>query len=245
VVGRLRARRGERDASSLLDEAHAIAEPSGELPRIGQVAAARAELAWLEGRHAAIKPATDAAFELSLQRCDSWLRGELALWRRRAGVREEIPPGIAGPYGFQVTGDWERAAQLWTQIGCPYEAALALADADTEEPLRLALADLQKMGARPAAAIVSRKLRDLGAQGVPRGPRTASRANPAGLSMRELEVLELVASGLRNGQIAGRLFLSAKTVDHHIGSILRKLGVNSRTEAASVAADLGILRQAK
>jgi DNA-binding CsgD family transcriptional regulator len=242
VVGRLHARRGERDAWSLLEEARAIAEPTGELPRIGPVAAARAETAWLEGRHAAIKPATDAAFELSLRRNDSWLRGELALWRRRAGVREEIPPGIAEPYVLQMAGDWERAAQLWTQIGRPYDAALALADADKEEPLRLALADLQKMSARPATAIVARKLRDLGVQGVPRGPRTVNRANPAGLSRRELEVLELVAVGLRNGQIAQRLFLSAKTVDHHIGSILRKLGVSSRTEAASVAGDLGILR---
>ena len=245
VVGRLRARRGERDPWSLLEEARALAEPTGELPRIGPVAVACAETAWLEGRPAAIKTVTDAAFELSLRRSDSWLRGELALWRRRAGIREEIPPGIAEPYVFQIAGDWERAAQLWTQIGCPYEAALALADAEKEEPLRLALADLQKMGARPAAAIVARKLRDLGAQGVPRGPRTASRANPAGLSLRELQVLELVAIGLRNGQIAERLFLSAKTVDHHVGSILRKLGVSSRTEAASVAGDIGILRQAK
>ena len=90
------------------------------------------------------------------------------------------------------------------------------------------------------AAIVTRKLRELGAQGIPRGPRPETQANPAGLTRRELEVLQLVTEGLRNADIAERLFLSPKTIDHHVSAILGKLGVNRRTEAAHAAARVGI-----
>jgi DNA-binding NarL/FixJ family response regulator len=95
------------------------------------------------------------------------------------------------------------------------------------------------MGAAPAAAIIARKLRVLGERGLPRGPRRATRANPAGLTPRELDVLALVAEGLRNAQIAERLFVSEKTVDHHVSAILRKLDVSSRTEAARKYGELG------
>ena len=63
---------------------------------------------------------------------------------------------------------------------------------------------------------------------IPRGPRPATRDNPASLTARELEVLELVAQGLRNAEIAERLFVSEKTVGHHVSAILRKL---RRTQA--------------
>ena len=95
---------------------------------------------------------------------------------------------------------------------------------------------------RPAAAIVARRLRERGARGLPRGPRPRTRENPAGLTARELEVLALLVDGLRNAQIAERLVVSEKTVDHHVSAILRKLDVRSRGEAGAEAARLGLAR---
>ena len=150
------------------------------------------------------------------------------------------PQGAAEPYALMLAGDWAGAAEQWTRIGCPYEAALARAEGD-EEALRTALADLQRLDARTTAAVVSRRLRELGARSLPRGPRASTRDNPAGLTRREVEVLALVTEGLQNAEIAQRLFLSVKTVDTHVASILRKLGVRSRGEASVAAVSRGLL----
>jgi len=240
TLGRLRARRGDPGQWAPLDEALALAEPSGEIDRLARVGVARAEAAWLEGRPAAAAEATEAAFELA-RRCGAgWLIGELAYWRWRAGVEEKVPSPTPEPYAVQIAGDWRRAAELWAELGNPYKAALALADGDDEEALRQALQSLQRLGARPAAAIVARRLRRRGAQGLPRGPRAETRQNPANLTPREVQVLELVAQGLRNADIAERLFLSERTVAHHVSAILRKLDVPSRGEASAAAMRLGL-----
>jgi DNA-binding CsgD family transcriptional regulator len=243
VLGLVRARRGDPEHRSPLDEALALAEPTGELPRIAPVAAARAEAAWLEGEHEAVAEATESALDFALRRRAPWTIGELACWRWRAGIREEIPPDAAEPYALQMRGERSRAATLWTEIGCPYEAALALADADDDEALRSALAEFQRLDARAAGAIVARRLRKRGALAVPRGPRPATRENPANLTARELEVLALVAQGLRNAEIADRLFLAQKTVDSHVSAILRKLDVPTRGHASAEAVRLGLTGQ--
>ena len=107
--------------------------------------------------------------------------------------------------------------------------------------LRDAIRLLDQLDARGAAPLVRRRLRALGMGAVPRGPSAYSRANPAGLTEREVEVLTLVAGGLGNAAIARRLFLSAKTVEHHVSSVLRKLDVADRAAAVAAARRIGVL----
>jgi DNA-binding CsgD family transcriptional regulator len=238
-LGLVRARRGDPRSADALDAALALAEVSEELQRIEAVAAARAEAAWLHGDHDGVAQATEAALQLASELGARGVVGELALWRRRAGISEELAIDVAEPYAAQLAGDWHAAAAQWAAIGRPYEAALALADGDGPARRR-ALDQLHELGAAPAAAIVARGLRARGVRGLRRGPRRSTREHPANLTPREVEVLALIEQGLRNRQIADRLFVSAKTVDHHVGAILRKLGVHTRGEAAAAARRLGL-----
>jgi DNA-binding NarL/FixJ family response regulator len=142
---------------------------------------------------------------------------------------------------MQIAGRWRDAAAAWEGIGCPYERATALYDSDDEGDLLAALETLDELGAVPAAKLIRRKLQSLGIRRIPRGPRRATRANPAGLTPRQVEVLDLIVNGLTNAEIADELFVSPKTVDHHVSAILAKLDVGSRREAASVAHELGLV----
>ena len=243
ILALARARRGDPDHTALLDEAWALAKPTAEPTRWDRVALARAEAAWLAGDRDGVARATEETLTLALARDWGALVAALGAWRRRAGLDWHPLPVGAEPYTLELAGEWERAAERWRELGCPYESALALAEADGEDPLRQALDELQALGAKPAAAIVARRLRERGARGLRRGPRPATQANPAGLTAREVEVLGLVAAGMRNGEIAARLVLSERTVGHHVGAILRKLGVGSRAQAGAEAVRLGIASQ--
>jgi DNA-binding CsgD family transcriptional regulator len=168
VLALVRLRRGDPEGDGLLDEAWALAEPTGEPNRIDPVRAARAEAEWLTG-------------------------------------------------GRELDG-------LFTEPFGPYEEAVAAGDT----------AALETLGARAAVEAVRRA-------GGARGPRATTRANPAGLTSRELEVLSLVAAGMSNRRIAETLVISNRTVDHHVAAILRKLRVRTRAEASAQAVRLGAL----
>jgi DNA-binding CsgD family transcriptional regulator len=241
VLGTVRARRGDPDAWELLDRALALAGGRDDLQHLGPVAIARTEAAALAGRAQLAAEASAEALRIALERGSGWVAGELCLWRRAAGIAEEPPTGLAEPFAIHLAGDPGRAAEAWRRLGCPYEAALALGEAEDPAALRRALAELQALGAGPAAARVARRLRERGERGVPRGPRPSTQDNPAGLTRREAEVLAKVAEGLHNEEIAERLFLSARTVEHHVSAILRKLGVRTRAEASSEAMRRGVV----
>lgn len=241
VLALVRARRGDPGIEPLLDEALELAKPTGELPRILPVAAARAEVGWLRGDFRAGAEATEAALDLALQRHDALAIGELRSWRRRCGIQELSEPVVEEPYASELAGDWEGAAALWQERSCPYEAAVALASSDDVDALRRALDAMHELGARGAAVVIARRLRERGVHGLARGPRPATRENAAWLTARELDVLHLLAEGSRNATIAERLFLSPRTVDHHVSAILRKLHVASRGAAVAEARRLGIV----
>jgi DNA-binding CsgD family transcriptional regulator/tetratricopeptide (TPR) repeat protein len=240
VLALVRARRGDPGWSGLLDEAAALAEPTGELGRLGPVAATRAEAAWLAGDRDGVAEATDAMFALARELGEPAFLGQLGSWRKRVGLDAQIDVSPPEPYRLEAEGAWSEAAKAWAELGCPYEAAIARAECEDENELRAALDALRELGASAAAAVVARRLRERGVRGLPRGPRPSTRDNPGGLTAREIEVLLLVTEGLRNTEIAERLFLSKRTVDRHVSAVLRKLSVPTRAQARAEAVRLGL-----
>lgn len=229
VIGRVRTRRGDPDGRSCLDEALEIATAIGEPQYLFPARIARAEAAWLAGDAAAAAAEVDALAPLA-DRLEADQVAELGRWTSR------IRNGSLGADGREVRA---MAAEL-RHRGRAYEAADILADSDDEADLRTAYEELLRLGARPRASQVARRLRELGVRDVRRGPRATTRANAAGLTAREVEVARLLADGHTNAEIADRLVVSPKTVDHHVSAVLSKLGVRNRRRVAEAAGSAGL-----
>jgi DNA-binding CsgD family transcriptional regulator len=179
---------------------------------------------------AAATPFGAAAGVTAIDRC--WM----ALWLRRLTASPHIDPTVdLEPFASQLTGDGARAAMLWDRLGCPYQAALALLDTKEEIHLRESLLRLSDLGAEAAARVVRRTMRDLGIRSIPVGARTTTRTHPQGLTKREQEILQLLSEGQSNDEIAASLFISVRTVEHHVSAILGKLGATRRKDAAEEA----------
>jgi DNA-binding CsgD family transcriptional regulator len=233
-------RQGDPEAVQWLDRARDMALPTGEIQRIGPVAVARAEAAWWENDRGRVLAEITPAYELARHARDAWQLGQVLLWLGRAGGEVLHSGDLPLCYQAMLEGDWRTAAAEWERLGCPYERALALAEGDPEAQVQ-ALAIFEQLGARPAMRALREKMRLEGVKGLPRGPRPGTRANPLGLTAREMQVLALLVEGHSNAEIARRLSISLKTVDHHVSTVLSKLDVHSRLEAAAAARQKNIL----
>jgi DNA-binding CsgD family transcriptional regulator/tetratricopeptide (TPR) repeat protein len=239
VAGLVAVRRGDQTSSTLLDEARRLAAGTGEIQRVLPAALARAEAAWTTGDLSAAATELAALDPFPLDQYLPWELAEVDWWRRTIGVA--VPERDAPePFALMAAGAWTEAAAVWESLGAPWWRGVALARSASVDDARDGTELLAALGAVETRAALLRERRRSG-QVVPRGPRPQTRANPAGLTARELEVVGLLAEGLTNAQLADRLFLSEKTVDHHVSSVLRKLSEPNRAAAAAAARNLGLI----
>lgn len=231
---RLHIRRGEADrAQPLLAEAKTLSNKVNNQQRIGIYYCAAVEAAWLAGNRTEMRELLAEFYETAVQNRQCGFAAELAYWHWCIGESVETFDWMHQPFVLQIKGKWHEAASAWEVLGCPYEQARALSEGD-KDAQKAALITFEQLGARPMAEKVRQKLRDAGVQIIPRGPRATTKANPFSLTNRQLEILTLLSENLTNAQIAARLHISPKTVDHHVSAVLAKLNVSSRTEAAEI-----------
>jgi DNA-binding CsgD family transcriptional regulator/tetratricopeptide (TPR) repeat protein len=236
VRGLVALRRGE-DGSGDLENAWELARRFGEPLRMLPAVAALAERAWLSGgADTRLEDAAARLGELGAAIGVEWSIGELAVWLRRLGYEIDVDGlRLAEPHRLLLEARPVDAATAWGELSAPYDRAIALLDAGDDGSALAALDVLDRLGADAVGGRLRRELRARGVADVPGRRRATTRANAAGLTARQLEVLALLEQGLTNAEVAERLFISPKTADHHVSAILAKLGVRSRREAADAA----------
>jgi DNA-binding CsgD family transcriptional regulator/tetratricopeptide (TPR) repeat protein len=238
VLAELAVRRGDADAADRVADLAAHADRAAEPQRIMPAIELMAERALTEGEPMPVQWIEGLADHLTAHGAMSGRFGvRLAGWAAVAEMEIGIDGDEAGPYAAMARRDWRGAAERFGELGWVYDRALMLSLLDEEEALAEALQAARRLGADPLTRRAMARMRELGLR-VPRGPRTTTRANPAGLTSRQLEVLALVGEGLTNSEIADRLVVSQRTAEHHVAAVLAKLGVGNRREAARRAAEL-------
>jgi DNA-binding CsgD family transcriptional regulator len=228
-------RRGDDDASEAV--ATLMASPISNRDDALYATAVGLERAWLDG-------ATGTTVDIDVPRLlrdlsgptDLWHRAAITVWLHR--IDPSLVDGIEllslpAPIERELSGDRAGAIEAWRDLGCGFEAALLLGLSDDHEELRRAFDELARLGATSTIAALRRRAAARGVRSVPRGARVSTSADPAGLTARQAEVLELLGERLTNAEIAERLVISEKTAGHHVSAILTKLGVATRTEAGA------------
>lgn len=240
TLGLVRARRGLPGAFELLDVAVAEADGLDEAEWISATRLARAEAHWLaDDDDAAV--ADLVLIRTRITPMEYTHDARLSVWEQRLRGRCTPASLTPGPWATWLLGEYAATATHWHRLGCPYDAAMALQDSDSDDHLRDAVARFEALGADASARRTRQRMKDLGHR-APAGARTSTRDHPLGLTRREDEVLRLLADGLTNDEIAERLVVSSRTVDHHVSAVLAKLGVASRGAAAAQARKLGVLQ---
>ncbi len=233
VLARLEIRRGGTEVETWLAD---VAETEKRLDTTQlrwPLLACRAEQAWLAGTLDELEPSLRDGYAEACREADAWAIGELGRWLWLLGGIAELDDRAPLPYHLELAGDIASAAREWERLEMPYEMALCLAGSNDLPDLHRAHGVLVRLGATATADLVRRRIRALGG-GAPRGPRRTTRAHRDGLTAREAEVAHLLAQGLSNAEIADRLVLSTRTVDHHVSALLAKLGIERRSQVAAV-----------
>ncbi len=233
VLAAIETRRGRTSAPTVLAQAWEMAAATAEFQRLAPAAAVMAEHAWIAGSSAVAFDDLAGVMEAGLDLGFSWSSGNLAYWLWELGGLSTPPKGIAEPYRLVIEGKAGEAASIWRAREMPYERALALTHGSQTDQLE-ALEALETLGASAVAAKLRQALRERGVA-VPRGRSRETRRNVAGLTARQAEVLELLAEGLSNIEIADRLFISPRTAESHVAGVLDKLDVSTREEAVARA----------
>jgi DNA-binding CsgD family transcriptional regulator len=241
VVATIKMRRGEDDALGELMEAKKMASESMESQRILPVLSALLEYEWITGSAIIDDKILDVAKATIAGSETIFGNREFVFWLRKARKQNLTLKNIQDGYDTYSTVSPLKAAAFWEKTGSPYEEALALFEA-SDDSKRKAIAIVQQLGGTAVYERMKFEMRRSGIKKIPRGIRKSTQSNPEFLTDRELDVLRLLQEGLHNKEIAARLFISAKTVDHHISAILYKLEVNSRTKAVHEAEKLGIIK---
>ncbi len=241
VIATIKMRRGDPGVLPLLTEAREIAFKAKELQRIIPVMVALLEYEWITGKNFIEKEAIDTTIAMVEQMGNVYDNSEFAFWLLKARKQQIHLREFYEGYDMHNKALALKAANLWERSACPYERALALFEGG-EADKKMAVAIIHNLGADAVYEKMKNKMRTAGIKSIPRGIRESTRSNPANLTDRELNVLQLLKEGLLNKEIAERLFISPKTVEHHISAIYLKLDVNSRTRAVQEATRLGIIK---
>ncbi len=240
VLGTVQARRGRSEARAALERMWDLAQDSDQLTIVDPAAAVLAEYMWLsDDRNEAWNASLLEILDTGLRSGPPWPSAALVFWMWKLGFVSTIPEGTANFYRWIIEGDWERAAKFWHTRGVPYERGLALMHGDDDAQVQ-AVRIFEELGAIAAAARVRTTLAGRGVK-VPRGRSRSTQDHAAGLTARQAEVLELLADGLTNSDIADRLFVSYRTVENHVAAVLMKLDVPTRDAAVEAARGQGIL----
>jgi DNA-binding CsgD family transcriptional regulator/Tfp pilus assembly protein PilF len=229
----LRLQRGDQDlAQALLDRrAQAGGDDAELLVLRGAVALAAGELDLAAAAAEEMRVVAEDIAREDLQAEAALLAGRVAVARDDdAAAERELADAVARFAALQFPLEEARARLALAGVQARCRSPLALSSA------RAARDALERLGARPDADQAAALLRDLGVAG-----RSAARGGDRDeLTVREREVLSLVAAGLSNADIAARLVIAPKTAEHHVGKVLAKLGVRSRAEAAAHAVREGL-----
>jgi DNA-binding CsgD family transcriptional regulator len=241
VIGTIKLRKGESDSLHFLEEAKTLAFATREHQRTIPVMIALLEYEWLTGNKIISEDEINASVEIVTKYVHIYINSAFLFWLKKARKLSIKLPELFEPYQYLQDKKTSAAADFWEKLNCPFDRAIALFSGN-ENDKRNALSIFQQLGADAIAEKIKMEMRSFGIKKIPRGLRSSTKTNPAQLTNRELDVLELLKEGIQNKEIAGSLFISSKTVDHHISNILFKLDVKSRSKAVREAMHLGIIK---